>query len=77
MSLLSAISNKFHRRKKSHSDDSCNESRSKSRESSRSGGRSKSPVARATKTDEEVREKSGLFPLNHVDAGSGSDAVVE
>ena len=75
MSLLSAISNKFHRRRKSHGDDSRNESRSKSSESSRSRGRSKSPVARAMKLNEEVREKSGLFALNHIDAAS--DAVVE
>ena len=77
MSLLSAISNRFHRRKKSHDDDSRNESRSKSSESGHSRSRSKSPAAGPGKTDEEVREKSGLFALHNLDGVSGFDAVVE
>lgn len=76
MSLLSAISNRFHRRRKSHDDDDGrNKSRSKSPESSRRPSRS--PGARPPKADEDVREKSGLFALNQIDAVSGSNAVVE
>lgn len=77
MNLLSVVTKKFHQRKESRSDDSRNDSRNESPNSSHNSGRSKSPVATAAKGDEEVREKSGLFPLNHVDTVSGSIAMVE
>lgn len=77
MDLLSAVTKKFHRRKENRSDDNRNESRNESPDLSYSRGSSKSSAAREVKGDEGIREKSGLFPLNQVDTGSGSDKMVE